>query len=220
MRGSLRIQKLLARPGSARYCDCCERRSGRFLPFNGRDDARCPHCESLERHRFLWPHLRELIVAESRVLHFAPEPIIARNLQALPVTYIAADLDPSLFTFPVQQADITQLPWADQSFDVIVISHVLEHVLDDRQAMRELHRVLASAGMVVSQHPHDPQLAVTFEDATITSPEDRQRAFGQYDHVRMYGRDIADRWQEAGFTVRVVSGEDPGSTLLLAQRRR
>jgi ubiquinone/menaquinone biosynthesis C-methylase UbiE len=100
--------------------------------------------------------------------------------------------------------DMTELAIRDQAFDVIVASHVLEHVADDRVAMRELLRILRPGGTALVMVPRDASRAVTFEDPTITTPEDRQAAYWQADHVRLYGRDFEDRLRAAGFEVEFV----------------
>jgi SAM-dependent methyltransferase len=101
--------------------------------------------------------------------------------------------------------DITKIPCKDNAFDVVLCNHVLEHVVDDQKAMRELFRVLVPGGWAIVQSPIDSQRAKTFEDPTILSAHDRERAFGQHNHVRMYGRDYKDRLEKAGFTVNVDS---------------
>lgn len=136
-----------------------------------------------------------------RLLHFAPENALARRLSALPrVEYVTADLDPGA---AMVAADITALPFADSSFDAILCIHVLEHVDDDRAAMRELRRVLAPGGFAIVMVPLDLDRAETYEDASVVSPEDRRREFWQSDHVRLYGRDLAERLRAAGFEVDV-----------------
>jgi len=97
--------------------------------------------------------------------------------------------------------DITNIPYEDNSFGVILCSHVLEHIPDDRKAMRELYRVLKPGGWAILQVPIIRDK--TFEDFSITKPEDRERVFGQWDHVRAYGKDYRDRLEKAGFKVRV-----------------
>lgn len=98
--------------------------------------------------------------------------------------------------------DITALGFADSTFEVAYCSHVLEHVVDDRRAMAELFRVLQPGGWVI---PDVPILVErTFEDPSVTSPEARERAFGQSDHVRKYGRDVKDRLESVGFSVSAV----------------
>jgi SAM-dependent methyltransferase len=138
------------------------------------------------------------------MLHIAPEygmePRLRRNLGA---GYVTADLtDPEVMV----RIDITNIDFPAESFDVIYCSHVLEHVADDRKAMRELRRVLKRDGWGVLQVPIRP--GVTYEDPTIVDPQERLRAFGQEDHVRQYGDDFADRLREAGFDVQVVRADD------------
>jgi len=99
--------------------------------------------------------------------------------------------------------DITYIPYKHNSFDVILCNHVLEHVVEDQKAIRELFRVLTPGGWAILQCPIDSQRAKTFEDPSITAPHDRARAFGQHDHVRIYGRDYKERLEKAGFTVKV-----------------
>lgn len=213
---------VIARRGNGVICDCCGNASRRFVSFGSppRPDARCPHCNALERHRVLWPHLRDRIGPGDRVLHFAPEPVIARNVAQIPgVAYTAADLEPQRYGPGVVQADITAQPWPDGSFDVAIVIHVLEHVPDDLAAMRELRRVLDPAGVVVSQHPHHPARESTFEDPAVVTPEDRARTFDQFDHVRVYGRDLPERWERAGFTVEVFPVAGPGATIIQATPR-
>jgi SAM-dependent methyltransferase len=187
-----------------------------------RPGARCPHCGALERHRTLWPFLRDVITPDDRVLHFAPEAILVQCLRRVRhASYTAADLDAVAYSerigAPVTEADLMNLPWPDDSFDKIILSHVLEHVPDDMRAMQELRRTLATGGEVISQHPYKPDRAHTFEDPSITSPEERFKAYGQVDHVRLYGRDLMDRWQQAGFEIEVFPDENPGSTIVRAR---
>lgn len=198
----------LARQGSRVYCECCGKTSLRFVPFGvpPRPNVRCPHCDALDRHRILWRRLRETLEPGTRVLHFAPETALTHNIVSIPgIAYTAADLAPSspslAAEIPIVRADITDQPWADGSFDVAVVSHVLEHVPDDLQAMRELRRVITPSGRVISHHPTDPTRERTFEDPSVVTPEDRLRIYGQADHVRIYGRDLPARWRSAGFDV-------------------
>ncbi len=188
------------------YCPCCNSYFCKFLPFgvktNLRANARCPVCGSLERLRLLWLYLKNktnLYAADLRVLHFAPEYILHKKLKSMPnIDYISADLSSSL---AMVKTDITDILFTDNSFDVIICSHVLEHISDDRRAMRELYRVLKPGGWAVLQVPIDTNRNVTFEDPEIVTPEDRHRNFGNYDHVRLYGLDFGKRLREAGFFV-------------------
>jgi tetratricopeptide (TPR) repeat protein len=193
-------------PGRAVSCPCCKGHFRLFMPFGAtpRPNAMCPNCGSLERHRLMQLYFERrtnLFSARLRVLHFAPEECFSRVLDHNPlIDYLSADLHAP---GAKQKIDITDIPYADGSFDVVLCSHVLEHIPDDRRAMRELRRVLAPHGWALLQVPIDHQRAVTFEDPSITDPAQRERLFGQHDHVRWYGRDYVSRLVESGFHVRV-----------------
>jgi SAM-dependent methyltransferase len=200
----------LAYYGTARYCPVCGRSSRRFrgagIPV--REDAQCVHCGSLERHRLLWKFINDRTDlfngSPKRVLHIAPETCFAsRFRERLGESYVTADL---LNPRAMVKMDITDIHFPDQSFDVIYCSHVLEHVPDDRKAMREFHRVLKNKGWAILLVPITA--SVTFEDPTIVDPEEREKAFGQSDHVRKYGPDYVDRLRAAGFTVQVTTAGD------------
>ena len=135
------------------------------------------------------------------MLHFAPERALGQALAGAPgIEYMSADLeDPAA----MEHFDITDIPHPDGSFDVILCIHVLEHVEDDRKAMRELRRILRADGFAIVLVPLDLDRAETFEDPSITDPAERERAFWQADHLRLYGRDFPDRLREAGFDVTV-----------------
>jgi SAM-dependent methyltransferase len=169
-----------------------------------RPNARCPVCRSLERHRLIWLYLRDGLGIRDgrrpmRLLHLAPEPALERKLSSLRhIQYITSDLRPKGVRVC---SDVTRLPFGDDSFDAVLCSHVLEHISDDRTAMRELGRILASDGWVLLQVPVRGE--VTVEDSNVSSPEERERLFGQKDHVRYYGMDFADRLRECGFSVTV-----------------
>lgn len=168
-----------------------------------RDDARCPVCGSLERHRLCWLFLTgrtDLFDGRPRrMLHVAPEPVLTRRFQRVHgIDYVSVDLCSRLADVHM---DLAQLAFADETFHVIYCSHVLEHIQDDVQAMRELRRVLRPDGWAILQVPILRE--VTFEDPRITDPDERLAMFGQHDHVRIYGQDFADRLREAGFQVRI-----------------
>jgi len=165
----------------------------------------CPRCGAQARHRALWLYLHARTHLFSgkglRVLHFAPERALGQALAGAPgIEYMSADLeDPAA----MEHFDITDIPHPDGSFDVILCIHVLEHVEDDRKAMRELRRILRADGFAIVLVPLDLDRAETFEDPSITDPAERERAFWQADHLRLYGRDFPDRLREAGFDVTV-----------------
>ncbi|MEA2479919.1 MAG: hypothetical protein QOJ07_1841 [Thermoleophilaceae bacterium] len=167
----------------------------------------CPHCGSRPRHRFLRLYLDANPVPRgASVLHVAPEPIIETWLRDLAGdAYVSADLeDPRAMV----KADLTALPFEDDSFELILCSHVLEHVPDDAAAMREMARVLRPSGRAIVQTPVNYEQDATFEDPTVESPEERLRLFSQVDHVRVYGPDVRDRLEAAGFAVDIEVADD------------
>lgn len=190
------------------YCAVCETEVDEFVPGGAvikRSHARCPSCGVLERHRLMVLYLRTRTPLfdgqPRRLLHVAPEPAIARILCGLPnVDYLSADLSGD---HVMVRMDLTNIEYADGSFDAIVCSHVLEHIPDDSKAMKEMFRVLSPNGLAVIQVPIYGR--TTYEDFSITSDEGRLAAFGQRDHVRKYGLDLEDRLAVAGFHVRRVS---------------
>ena len=171
----------------------------------------CPYCGSLERHRLVWLYLTrrsELFTCgPMKLLHLAPEPCLEHRLhQRLGEGYLSADLhDPRAMV----KADIMALPFADASFDVVYCSHVLEHVADDRRALREIRRVLREGGWALILVP--VHAGPTLEDPAVTDAAERERRFGQADHVRRYGEDFAVRLRQAGFAVTVVHPADISS---------
>jgi len=150
-----------------------------------------------------------------RLLHFAPEPGVRSWLANLPgVDYVAADIaQPDVNV----RLDMTGMGVRDEAFDVVVASHVLEHVADDHLAMRELWRVLRPDGTALVMVPRDVSRSVTFEDPTISTPEARQAAYWQADHVRLYGCDFEQRLRSAGFDVTLVR---PSLTMAPGDARR
>lgn len=197
--------------GKGKECPLCGCRRRKFLPYGyvtQRDNALCPNCLALERHRTLWLWLlRESdigrgAVALPRLLHVAPEVALMRKFSRIyakqPADYVTADLESPLADL---HFDIQHIPLEDESFDVVICNHIMEHVEDDRLAMREILRIMRKGGWGVILSPVDLQRDKTFEDDTITDEAERTRIFGQYDHRRIYGRDYAERLREAGFEV-------------------
>ncbi|MFI8603109.1 class I SAM-dependent methyltransferase [Cellulophaga baltica] len=177
----------------------------RFLPYgyeSPRENVLSPSTLSLERHRLLWLYLKnetDFFTKKYKVLHFAPEQAFYKRFRALEnLNYTTTDLDSPLADI---KADICDLPFADNSFDIIFCNHVLEHIPDDTKAMEEIYRILKPNGWAVLQIPQDLKRATTFEDDTITDRKERAKIFGQYDHVRIYGRDYFTKLREIGFHV-------------------
>ena len=175
----------------------------KFLPYGygkQRENALSPGTLSLERHRQMWLYLQnetDFFTKNYKVLHIAPEQEFLRKFKKMKnLDYTSADLFSPIVDV---KADILDLPFEDESFDVIFCNHVLEHIEDDRKAMSELYRVMKKGGWGILQVPMKNSLEKTYEDFTITDPKERQKHFGQYDHVRWYGMDYFDRLKSVGF---------------------
>lgn len=198
--------------GNAIECPICHHHFRKLLPYgyvSSRENALCPSCLSLERHRQIWLFLdrkTNFFHQKGKLLHIAPEYCFIKRFQKLPqLDYYSADLESPLARVKM---DIHHIPFDNNSFEIVMSNHILEHVDDDRLAMRELYRVMKQGGWGIIQSPVNTNRAVTYEDKTIVTPEDRLKYFGQKDHQREYGRDYADRLREAGFQVTEVSLTD------------
>jgi hypothetical protein len=191
------------------FCPVCKRGLRRFSVIKW-DDTMCVFCNSSERHRMAWSFLlrrTDLFDGrQKRMLHVAPELQFEHYLsKALGPGYITADLlQPRVHV----RMDLTEIPYAAESIDVIFCSHVLEHIPNDRKAMREFARVLKPKGWVLIMVPCFPEIGKTFEDFSVTDPAERLRLFGQEDHVRIYGDDFVSRLEDAGLEVRIVRTPD------------
>ena len=191
-----------------KFTDPIDGRSFRkFLPYGygkQRENALSPSTLSLERHRLMWLFLKDnttffTATKKLKVLHIAPEQCfldIFRKQQNL--NYITSDLESPIADV---KADICDLPFKENEFDIVFCNHVLEHISNDTKAMQELYRVLKPGGFGIFQIPQDLSKAITFEDNTITDRKERAKLFGQYDHVRVYGRDYFDKLRSIGFKV-------------------
>ncbi|CAM1364900.1 class I SAM-dependent methyltransferase [Tenacibaculum xiamenense] len=182
----------------------------KLLPYGyeiQRENALSPSTLSLERHRLLWLYLKNetdffISNKKQKVLHIAPEQCFLdifkkqKNLD-----YITSDLESPIADV---KADICDLPFKNEEFDIVFCNHVLEHIPDDTKAMQELYRVLKKGGLGIFQIPQDINRAKTFEDDSITNPKERAKIFGQYDHVRVYGLDYFDKLRSIGFNVEEV----------------
>lgn len=178
-----------------------------------RDNVLSPSTLSLERHRLLWLYLQnetDLLLEDTetssaqrkKVLHFAPEQCFLKRFKKLDhLDYTTTDL---LSPIADVKADICNLPFKNNSYDIILCNHVLEHIPDDTKAMQELYRVMKPGGYGIFQIPQDLSREKTFEDDSITDKAERAKIFGQYDHVRVYGRDYFDKLRSIGFKVEQV----------------
>lgn len=191
--------------GAAHECNICGRTFGRFdQGVHTSNELQCPFCTSRPRHRTAYRYFRErsdlFDGRPKRMLHIAPEQSLGPVLQSIPnIDYLSGDLDPRA---AMVEMDITDIHYADNSFDAIYCSHVLEHVPDDRRAIRELVRVLSARGWAVIAVPITRQDR-TFEDPSITEPAERTKTFGQFDHVRAYAPDFVERLRDSGCDVTI-----------------
>ena len=195
------------------YTDPIDGKSFRkFIPYGYnkvRKNALSPSTYSLERHRMLWLYLKnetEIFTRKIKLLHFAPEPAFHRIFKkSSTISYDTIDLNSPLAKI---KADICNLPLENNMYDFILCNHVLEHIDDDIKAMSELYRVLKKGGIGIFQIPIDINRDKTFEDSSIKNPKERNKVFGQYDHVRIYGTDYYDRLRSVGFSVEQVKYSD------------
>lgn len=224
-------------PGGRRACVLCGHKVWRYMPYrNGSrgvpplmraldgvgsdvDHFECPRCGAHDRERHLFLYMRASGLFDRmhgmRILHFAPERRLSpRIAAAMPSEYVRCDLFP---TEPnVVKVDIEAMPFADAAFDLVIANHVLEHVDDERKAVREVARVLSPGGFAILQTPYSAKLETTWQDPGIDDPQARLQAFGQEDHVRLFGRDIFDRIAGSGLESHVrrhaelLADADPG----------
>lgn len=188
--------------GSSVFCPVCDQGFRAFIP--GGNVGICPACSSGSRHRAIYLFLRKrttFFTQRVKVLHFAPEFCFYRKFKGMAnLDYLTADLNSPRAMVKI---DMTRMPFADNQFDVVISSHVLEHIPDDLQAMRELCRVANNRGWSIHLAPIDYNRKTTFENPSINTPKERQEAYGHHDHRRIYGEDYADRLRSAGFTVEI-----------------
>lgn len=210
--------------GTRYYCNCCGSHirsfcsGGEDLPpiienkvtgAGYRKQDYCPVCKSTYRHRLVWMYLSNLKIWKKQlsVLHIAPEEMIARKLSGIKhLNYITGDSNPDRYRHYTSaiRLDITHIPFEDNTFDVIICNHVLEHIADDRKAMNELYRVLKPGGFSMMQVPLSSVLRQTYEDPLTTTEEERIKCYGQKDHVRIYGEDYYRRLEDAAFKLEIT----------------
>ncbi len=202
-------------------CPFCERSSDRLLPVGlasavltdkrvvgaGQRMAECVYCGSWDRERLVYLYLKydlKLFTSAKRksILHIAPEKVLSQRLGSLATKeYVRGDLIAEAYGVGVISINLLDIKFQSDRFDLIICNHVLEHIEDDRKAMRELWRVLRPHGVAILQVPISKSCVDTSEDFTVQDPAERERLFGQRDHCRIYGQDYVDRLAGAGFFV-------------------
>ena len=171
-----------------------------------RKNALCPGTLSLERHRLLWLYLdkeTDFLNSNLKVLHVAPEQVFYKKFKKLKNwEYFTFDLNSPIADI---KGDLISTNFKDEYFDLIICNHVLEHIEDDKSALDEMYRILKYNGISILQVPINVKRENTFEDLSIKSKIQREKYFGQYDHVREYGLDFKDRVEQAGFKVEMIN---------------
>jgi len=195
----------IALAGNAVQCYVCGKKFRKFLPYGyqiSRENVLCPNCLSLERHRLIWYYLNnytDFFNREYKLLHMAPEQCFHTRFKSMPnIDYVTADIESPLAEVKL---DIQDMPFNDNTFDAVLCNHVFEHIPDDKKAMREVLRVMKPGAWAVLQVPQKKGAETTYEDDRITDPAKRAKYFGQYDHLRLYGKDYGDVLRSQGFVV-------------------
>jgi SAM-dependent methyltransferase len=199
--------------GDKYECPVCEKSYKKFLSYGSsvahREGVLCPGDLTLERHRLMWLYLKKrspFFTDQLSVLHVAPEQCFYKKFRAQKnIDYLTGDLVSPLADI---HFDLHEVPLEDNRFDVVFCNHVMEHVDNPLQCMKELNRVMKPGGWAIMQVPQDFTRAETYEDASITSEEDREKHFWQKDHVRLFGRDYPDYLRNAGFEVEEITPKE------------
>lgn len=219
--GVINRVNLLINKGDKYKCSFCEYNAKRMLPIGedlpvliekeviggGLRDGICVKCGSFDRERLIHVYLKYEFKLEEhkdiKILHIAPEKNLSNYILDLNLNYTCGDLFTEGYEYPSHVADmnVLSLPFDENHFDLVICNHVLEHIPNDTDAMKEIYRVLKSSGKAILQVPISNNTQETFEDFSIIDPNEMERAFGQFDHVRIYGQDYSDRLSSVGFSV-------------------
>lgn len=199
----------LARRGEFKKCPICNKDLAMFLPY-GKKSIHCPNCSSFPRHRALWLYMSKhaLLKENISILHISPEPAFFESFKNKN-NYVAIDKFSNGYSYPksVLRMDIEHLDFDDNTFELIICSHVLEHVDNDYKALREMARVTKQDGSVLVMVPIETKFDRTYENKNIVKPTERRKHFGQQDHLRLYGMDFPARTVECGFDCQVYTTE-------------
>lgn len=192
--------------GNKVECPVCGKHYSKFLPYGrtkSRPNALCPSCLSLERHRLIWLYLKEktdFFRKDYKVLHIAPEYCFLKRFDKLSnIDYVTADLESP---WAKVKMDVREMPFGDNSFDIIFCNHLLEHIEEEDKALSELYRVMKPGGWGIMQVPINYNREITYSDPSAITPKQKEQIYGQNDHVREYGRDYPQRLEKGGFMVK------------------
>ena len=219
--------KIIANRGNKYICPFCNYKSKALASIGadfpvlfekdiigaGKRDAGCYRCGSTDRERLIYLFLKDKIQilnnhSNIKVLHLAPEKNLSKALLDSGFEeYVCGDLFTPGYSYPeyVKNMNVLDIPFEDNYFDLIICNHLLEHVPNDSDGMKELYRVLKPGAFSILQVPISSKLAKTYEDFSVTNPKEREKIFGQFDHVRIYGQDYPDRLSAIGFTVERIN---------------
>ena len=218
--------------GNRFYCNCCDSKIRNFksggdenpvfdenkvIGAGYHENDYCPVCKSSYRTRIVKLYLDyiDIFSKSIRVLHLAPEAQIAFIFsKESNIEYIPGDIDPERYSYYTKsmRVDLTSMQFNSNFFDLLICNHVMEHIPDDKQAMKEIYRVLKPGGSAILQVPVSYKIKSTIEDFTITSKEERLKKFGHKDHVRIYGPDYFNRLKDAGFRIEIFNPADISSS--------
>lgn len=206
-----------------KYCIICNNQVDKFEPvgieeeiFNRlhiigggyRENAVCSNCGCIDRERWLYYVIKnktDISTLSGRILHFAPEESISDYIKNNDeVDYYTADV---VLGRAMHVTDITNMQYKDETFDYVICNHVMEHIIDEEKAVEEVKRVLKENGKWIFSFPICMEIK-TYEDSSIISPEERLKAYGQADHVRLYGYDYKERFEKYGLKLEVYSPQD------------
>jgi SAM-dependent methyltransferase len=190
-------------------CNLCEWQGRRFLSDSWHEHIKCPKCGSDVRQRLFIAAIQEIeglsiqkLIKDKDVLHFAPESALSLLLRGNAARYVTADFLRTDCDFSLDMSDMPEMK--DASFDAVIAFDVLEHVPDYRMAIHEVHRVLSRGGWGIFTVPQKDNLKATLEDPAIVTAEDRERNYGQWDHLRIFGADFSAVLERAGFKMEIV----------------
>ncbi len=216
--------------GNKKKCYICKKKFFHFSKFRGGtkkksgfirrlnmvgsdvDNFRCLYCYANDRERHLFMFFDELNlwneVKGAKVLHFAPEKNLSDKIKELkPSEYIKGDLFPA--NDSIKKIDATDIPFADGTFDLLICNHVLEHIPDYLQAMKEIYRVLKPKGFAILQTPYSKLLKRNFEEQNINTKEQRTFFYGQGNHVRVFSEEqFLNDLKETGFNMHIAKNSD------------
>lgn len=191
--------------GSNYTCPICEKSFRKFIPYGYhtiRENVLCPNCLSLERHRIMWLYLKNktnYFTGHHKVMHVAPEQCFYERFRKMKnLDYVTVDLESPIADV---KADVQSLPFEDDTFDVVICNHVLEHVEDLTRSLSELLRVLKTRGFAILQVPFDLKHETTYEDPSIVDRKEREKHFLQYDHLRLFGKNYPEVVKQVGFKI-------------------